>query len=159
MRLTATQKITCGATTTTLALAVLLARVVSGRSPMTTTVLVIVPGALGVVTRVIVTVAFAAIGPMSQVSVVPPRVQVPCVELAETNVFPPGIGSETLTPVSLSGPLLVTTIVQVMFPSPSCRAGDPDLVIDRSTWKAHDSSAEAGGGLEPLPTVSVAVLS
>ncbi len=73
--------------------------------------------------------------------------------------MPAGIGSEMLTPVSVSGPLLVTTIVQVMSPNPSWRAGEPDLVTARSTWKRHDSSAEAGSGLPAFPVVKVAVLS
>ena len=37
--------------------------------------------------------------------------------VAETNVFPAGIGSATSTPVAVLGPLFVTTIVQVMLPS------------------------------------------
>src|SRR6266487_6243560 len=74
----------------TVAVAVLLATLVSGRSPETTAVLVWVPVALGVVTRVIVTVAPAAIVPMSQFRIAPP-VQVPWVEDAETKVFPAGI--------------------------------------------------------------------
>jgi hypothetical protein len=82
---------------------------------------------------VIVTEAPAAIVPMSQFRVAPP-VQVPCVEVADTNVFPAGIGSETFTPVAVLGPLFMTTIVQVMFPAPSSWvAGEPDFVIERST--------------------------
>src|SRR5438477_10196767 len=116
----------------TVAVAVLLARVVSGRLPDTTAVLVWVPVALGVVTRVIVTVAPAAIGPMSQFRIAPP-VQVPFVVVEDTYVFPAGIGSEIFTPVSLLGPLFVTTIVQVMFPVPSTWvAGEPAFVIARS---------------------------
>src|SRR5215475_5780703 len=150
--------ITCGATTTTLAVAVLLDTLVSGLSPWTTTVFVCVPSALGDVTRVIVTVAPAAIVPMSQFRIAPP-VQEPCVVVAETKVFPAGIGSATFTPVSVSGPLFLTTIVQVMLPRPSWRAGEPLLVIWRSTWKAQDSSAEAGSGLPAFVVVRVAVLS
>src|SRR3954454_2556983 len=99
IRLTATQgggRIT--SVIWTVAVAVLLARVVSGRLPDTKAVLVWVPDELGVVTRVIVTVAPAAIVPMSQFRIAP-AVHVPCVEDAETNVFPAGIGSLTLTPV------------------------------------------------------------
>src|SRR5438093_570040 len=84
----------------TVAVAWLLAVFVSGRLPDTATVLVWVPVVLGVVTRVIVTVAPAAIVPMSQLRIGPP-VQVACVEDAETNVFPAGIGSVIATPLSL----------------------------------------------------------
>src|SRR2546430_16004140 len=87
----------------TVAVAVLLATLVSGRLPDTTAVLVWVPVALGVVTRVIVTVSPAAIVPMSQFRIAPP-VQVPCVGDAETNGFPAGIGSETFTPAAVLGP-------------------------------------------------------
>src|SRR5204862_4910148 len=65
--------------------------------------------------------------------IVPP-VQVPFVDVADTKVFPVGSGSVIFTPVSALGPLLVTTIVQVMLLSPSvCVAGEPALVIERST--------------------------
>jgi hypothetical protein len=94
---------------------VLFAVFVSDRSPLTVTVFVCAPTVLGVVTRVITTFAPAAIGPMSQVRIAPP-VHVPCVEDAETNVFPGGIGSVIFTPVSALGPLFVTSIVQEMFP-------------------------------------------
>src|SRR5690242_21679907 len=87
IRPTATQKITCGATTTTLALAVLLDRFVSGLSPITTTVFVWVPTTLGVVTSVIVTFWPAVIVPMSHLRVAPP-VQVPWLLEAETYVLP-----------------------------------------------------------------------
>ena len=108
----------------------LLAVFVSGRSPTTETVFVWVPAAVGVVTRVIVTVALAAIVPMLQLRIAPP-VQVPCVEEAETNVFPAGIGSVIFTPVSVSRPLFVTTIVQVMWllDVRSCVVGEPLSVI------------------------------
>src|SRR5438067_2538008 len=118
--------------TSTEALATLLPRFASGRSPDTVAVLVCMPVVLGVVTRVIVTVSPAAIGPMSQFRIAPP-VQVPLVVVEETYVFPAGIGSEIFTPVSLLGPLFVTTIVQVMFPVPSTWvAGEPAFVIARS---------------------------
>ena len=74
------------------------------------------PTVLGVVTRVIVTDAPAAMSPIVQLRIAPP-VQLPCVVVADTNVLPAGIGSATSTPVASLGPLLVTTIVQVMFPS------------------------------------------
>src|SRR4051812_16086359 len=137
----------------TLAVAVLLVRLVSGLSPMTTAVLVWVPGWLGVVTRVIVTVAPAAIVPMSQFRIAPP-VQVPWVEDAETNVFPAGIGSETFTPVSVLGPLFVTTIVQVMLPNPIWLAGEPDFVIAKSTRACTQIEALDW----PLPSLLVVTL-
>src|SRR5437016_14679780 len=119
--------------TSTEALATLLPRFVSGRSPDTVAGWVWMPVVLGVVTRVIVTVSPAAIGPMLQFRIAPP-VQVPLVVVEETYVFPAGIGSEIFTPVSLLGPLFVTTIVQVMFPVPRIWvAGEPDFVIARST--------------------------
>src|SRR4051794_39253642 len=117
----------------TVALAVLFAVFVSGRLPTTLTVFTWAPTVLGVVTRVIVTDAPAAIVPMVQLRIAPP-VQVPCVVVAETKVFPAGIGSATTTPVAVLGPLFVTTIVQVMFPSPRvCVAGEPLFVTERST--------------------------
>src|SRR6478752_3654017 len=70
---------------------------------------------------------------MVQLRIAPP-VQVPWVEVAETKVFPVGSGSVIFTPVSALGPLLVTTIVQVMLPWPrSWVAGEPALVTERST--------------------------
>ena len=70
---------------------------------------------------------------MLQLRIAPP-VQVPFVVVAETKVLPAGIGSVIFTPVSASGPLFVTTIVQVMLPGPSsCVAGEPVFVIERST--------------------------
>src|SRR5438874_12047623 len=117
----------------TVALAVLLARVVTGRSPDTTAVLVWVPDELGVVTWVIVTVSPAAIVPMSQFRIEPP-VQVPRDVVEDTYVYPAGIGSEIFTWVAVLGPLFVTTIVHVMFPVPRIWvAGEPDFVIARST--------------------------
>src|SRR4029079_11403542 len=80
-----------GAVTSTVAVASLLPLFVSGRSPATCTVFVCVPAALGVVTSVIVTDSPAAIGPMVQLRIAPP-VQLPLVEVADTNVFPAGIG-------------------------------------------------------------------
>src|SRR5438552_15097014 len=107
----------------------------------------------------IVTFASAAMAPIVQRRIAAP-VHEPWVVVAETNVFPAGIGSAIVTPVSLSGPLFVTTIVQVMLPWPrSCVAGEPAFVTDRSTRNAHDSLAEAGSGLLALPVVRVAVLS
>ena len=55
-----------------------------------------------------------AIGPIVQLRIAPP-VQLPLVIVADTNVLPAGIGSDTTTPVASLGPLLVTTIVQVIW--------------------------------------------
>src|SRR5512143_793976 len=149
---------TNGAVTWTVAVAWLLVVFVSGRPPATVTVLVWVPATLGVVTRVIVTDSPAAMSPIVQLRIAPP-VQKPFVVVAETKVFPAGIGSATVTPVSALGPLLVTTIVQVMLPWPrSCVAGEPAFVTDRSTsaW----TQVEADDLSEPsFPVVTVAVLS
>src|SRR5436190_19169053 len=101
-------------TTSTVAVALLLLVFVSGLLPATVRVFVCRPTVLGVVTRVIVTDAPAAIGPMVQLRIAPP-VQVPWVVVADTNVLPAGIGSDTTTPVASLGPLLVTTIVQVIW--------------------------------------------
>src|SRR5438309_9394275 len=78
--------------------------------------------------------------PLLQLRTAPP-VQVPWLLVAETKVLPAGIGSAIVTPVSVSGPLLVTTIVQVIWlPGfSSCEAGEPDLVIARSTSGATTS--------------------
>src|SRR5437763_8231296 len=131
--LTATQN-TGGVTTPTVctvALAVLLTVFVSDLSPTTFTVFVCAPTVVGVVTRVTVTLSPAAIVPMVQLRIAPP-VQLPFVVVTETNVLPAGIGSAIFTPVSVSGPLFVTTIVQVMLPLPSvCVLGEPAFVIER----------------------------
>ena len=55
---------------------------------------------------------------MLQFRIAPP-VQEPWVVVAETNVFPAGIGSAIVTTGVRVGPLFVTTIVQVMLPAPS----------------------------------------
>src|SRR5262245_62405509 len=97
--------------------------------------------------------------PIVQCKTAPP-VQVPLLDVAETKVLPAGIGSEIWTPVSMSGPLFVTTIVQVMLPSPRVWvAGEPAFVIDRSTRNWQDSLALTESGLLPLSMVRVAVLS
>src|SRR5436190_7086350 len=81
--------------------------------------------------------------PILQVRIAPP-VQLPCVEVAETKVFPAGIGSVIVTPVAALGPWFVTTIVQVMFPCPrSCVAGEPALVTERSTRACTQVEADA----------------
>ena len=66
--------------------AVLSALLVSGSFPTTTTVFVIVPVAVGVTTIVIVTTAPAAIDPIAQLTTPAACEQVPCVEVADTNV-------------------------------------------------------------------------
>jgi hypothetical protein len=66
---------------------------------------------------------------------------VPCVVDEDTYVFPAGIGSLTLTPVAVLGPRFVTTIVQVMLPSPVCRAGEADFMIERSTTACTQTEA------------------
>src|SRR5690348_17912873 len=64
-------------------------------------------------------------------------VHVPFDALTETNVVPAGSGSATFTFVSTSGPLFVTTIVQVMLPLPSvCEAGEP---VDRKSTRLNSS--------------------
>src|SRR5262245_33765175 len=92
------------------------------------------PVVLGLVTRVIVTDAPAAMSPIVQLRIAPP-VHEPCVVVEDTYVFPAGIGSATTTPVASLGPLLVTTIVHVIWlPSfSSWVSGEPDFVIARST--------------------------
>src|SRR5579883_244221 len=73
-------------------------------------VLLIVPGASGeVTTTVTVTVLPALMLPKAQESVVVP-VQVPKGQVAETSVVPAGMVSETVTPVAVCGPRLVTRI-------------------------------------------------
>jgi hypothetical protein len=91
--LTATQNTgggTNGAVTCTVAVALLLPVFVSGLLPLTVTVFVCAPAALGVVTSVIVTDSPAAIVPMVQLRIGPP-VQVPLLGVADTNAFPAGI--------------------------------------------------------------------
>jgi hypothetical protein len=155
--LTATQNTFGGVTfeaTVTEADAVLFAVVVSGLFPTTVAVFVTVPGVLGVVTRVMVTVAPAAMFPMSQVRIAPP-VHEPCVEEADTNVLPAGIGSVTVTPVSAPGPLLVTTIVHVMFPGSVTVLGEPDFVIARSTSPCAAACTHVDALEEPGPAFEV----
>jgi hypothetical protein len=67
--------------------------------------------AVGVITIVIVTLAPAVIVPMLQLTRPAAWEQLPCVELAETNVVPAGSVSPAVTPVAVLGPLLVTTTV------------------------------------------------
>src|SRR5207245_820091 len=75
------------------------------------------------------------------------------------SVGPPGVGAGVVTPVSVLGPLFVTTIVHVMLPARrSCVAGEPAVVIERSTraW----TQVEALALSEPsLLVVTLPVLS
>lgn len=75
--------------------------------------------------------AVAASVPMLQVMVVVP-VQVPCVDVAETSVTPPGKGSVTTTLVATDGPLFLAVIVYVI--SSPARTADAlaTLVIVKS---------------------------
>src|SRR5581483_8614217 len=61
-----------------------------------------------------------------------PPVQLPRDVVEETYVLPAGIGSAILTPVAVSGPWFVTTIVQVMFPGSVSGLGEPLFVTARS---------------------------
>ena len=62
-----------------------------------------------------------------------PPVHEPFDGLTETSVVPAGSGSAIVTPVAVSGPLLVTTIVQVMSPFPMVIGfGEPTFVTARS---------------------------
>ena len=92
--------------------AVLSAVVGSASLPVIVAVLVMVPPVDGAVT-VIVIVALAPLTsePTAQVTVPEALVQVPWVELADTNVVPDGRVSTTVTPVALSGPLFLATTV------------------------------------------------
>src|SRR5438132_520610 len=89
--------------------AVLLALFGSDSLPVTVALLVMVPAVAGAVALiVIVALAPEARGPTAQVTVPEALVQVPWVELADTNVTPEGSVSVTVAPVAASGPLLVT---------------------------------------------------
>src|SRR5437879_4503251 len=84
--------------------AVLLAAFGSGSLPPMVAVLVMVPAAVGLTVIVIVALAPEASEPTAQVTVPEALVQVPWVELAETNVTPEGRVSVTVAPVPASGP-------------------------------------------------------
>src|SRR3989441_3795815 len=88
------------------AVAILLIGVGSVSLPVTTAVLVILPGAVGVTTMVTVAVVSFAIPPILQVTIVATRAQLPRVDVAETNVTLLGSLSESVTPEAGSGPLL-----------------------------------------------------
>src|SRR5438045_1174133 len=114
----------------TLAVAVLLVRLVSGLSPMTTLVLVWVPAALGVVTRVIVTVAPGA----GQWPAVAPVVGEVMCTVNDDAAW--GVPAGTVTGPQVSTP---NAIAQVLFQPAPCEAIDQDRpalvgsVSDRTT--------------------------
>ena len=100
------------ATTWVVADAELLAEFGSDSLALILAVLVIVTGFAGAfTTMVIVAVAPMASEPTMQVTVLEAWVQVPWVELAETNVTPAGRVSVTVVPVAPFGPLLVAVRV------------------------------------------------
>src|SRR5262245_29200578 len=106
---------TNGATTSVGVEASLSVRVVSSSRPPTCTGLMTVPTTSARTTTVIVTTWPGAIVPMSQV-IGPVPVQVPCVELTDTNVtWSIGSGSVTTTLVADCVPAFFTVIVYVMF--------------------------------------------
>jgi len=77
----------------------------------TLAVLVIVPAVLGVTMIVMVALAPLASVPRLQVTVLPDRLQLPWLDVTETNVTLDGSVSLTLTFVAVPGPLLMTVIV------------------------------------------------
>lgn len=79
---------------------------------VTVAVFVIEPAAVAVAVRETEAVAPFARVPKLQVTVVVP-VQVPWLDVAETNVRLAGSASVIVTPVELDGPLLVTAMVKV----------------------------------------------
>ena len=83
----------------------------SGSLALTVAALEIVPGDGGLTTRVIVAMPAAAKLGMRQVTVIPERVQVPRVEVAETNETPFGIVSVTTNPVARLELLFLTSTV------------------------------------------------
>ena len=71
--------------------------------------------------------------------------------------MPAGIGSATVTPVAVFGPLFLTVSVQLTWLPSTAGFGAPDFVIARSI----DGGGGGGGGiaLTVTPAVSVAVTS
>jgi len=84
---------------------------VSGSLAITLAALEIVPADSGLTTRVIVATLEAAKLGSRQVTVLPDRVHVPTVEVAEINETPLGIVSVTTNPVAKLEPLFLTSIV------------------------------------------------
>src|ERR1700737_2973002 len=123
-----------GATICVLAEAELFAVFGSVSLALTVAVLVMVPVAVGALTTmVIVALAPFASGPMLHVTVPEAWVQVPWVELAETNVTPAGRESVTTTPDAPSGPLFVAVTVYVIGVVAVAVAGAV-LVMDMSAF-------------------------
>jgi hypothetical protein len=89
------------------AVAELLAGLLSASEDDTVAVLVIVPAATGVTTMLTVAEAPPAIVPRLHVTVDVPA-QFPCEGVAEMKVIPAGRVSVRITPLAVEGPLLVT---------------------------------------------------
>jgi len=89
----------------------LLDALVSGSLAATFTLFAMLPGVVGLTMSVMVAVVPPAKLGMRQATVVPERVQLPRVELAETKVTAAGIVSVTTTPVANGALLFVTRIV------------------------------------------------
>lgn len=103
----------------------------SVKLPVTLAVLLIVPATVGVTTIVTVTGDPVATVPKLQVTV-PPNVQVPWVDVADTGVTPAGSGSNTVVPVAGYVLLFVTVNVYVSgFPTVT-GFGEATFVIARS---------------------------
>lgn len=105
--------------------------------------------------------AVAASVPMSQVTVAVP-VQVPWVDVAETNVSPAGNGSVTTTLVATEGPLFLAVIVYVISSPARTAAALADLVIVKSLVGTGVDVTEVwlllvSGSVEPPGTVTLAV--
>jgi hypothetical protein len=105
--------------------------------PATDAVFSNVPGGPTVLTTMrTVAEAPEASVPSEQVTTPFVLAQLPWLAVAETNFVRAGIGSVTLTPVAVSGPWFVATIVNVTF-LPGCVAvGEADFVTARSA--PHD---------------------
>ena len=143
--------------TTVEAVAVLLAEFVSGSFATVVAVFVSVPVAVALVTSVIVTDVPTGMLPSWQLMSAPP-VHDPCEVATETKLVPAGSGSATVTPVAPSGPLLVTTIVQVTRLPSVAGFGDAFFVIWMSTFGAGGGGGGGGGGAAlVLVSVQVAV--
>ncbi len=120
----------------------------SGSIATAVAVFVKLPVAAAVVTTVIVTTGPTVSVPRSQLTAVPPAppVQVPCVVPTETNVRPAGSGSAIFTPVAVSGPLLRTSSVHVIWPPSETELGLADFTIATSIDFAGTTGAAGGGG-------------
>lgn len=100
--------------------------------------------------------------PMLQVTVAVP-VQVPLVEVAETNSVPVGNASVTVTPVAVDGPLLVTVKVYVTSSPARAGLGEAVLVIATSArgWVLLVTVVvllPGSGSVTPVGGVTLAVL-